>query len=349
MIQSWARNLKAVAIALAMGGAVFSSGAALAQQPGQQEVAQGTTQEAGADQAAAAAVAPPQPGDVTAGTATAPAYVAPARLAPTPGIGQPTNGELYFQKQFSPIGQEALGMVNWALMPVAYFITGLVLSLLLWSIIRYREAANAVASRRSHNVTIEITWTLLPALVLLFLAFPSFRLLANQYSTPRADVTIKATGNQWYWTYDYPDYGDFSYDSMMLDEDEAKAEGVPYKLDVDNRIVVPTGAVVKVLIASNDVIHSFAIPAFWVKMDAVPGRINETWFRVDRPGVYYGQCSELCGVRHGFMPIAVEVRTPEDFRKWVMAKQAEDNIEVGLGLDRNAAATPSAAPADAAA
>jgi cytochrome c oxidase subunit II len=170
-------------------------------------------------------------------------------------------------------------------------------------------------------------WTVVPALILLFVAVPSFRLLANQYDPPKADLTIKAIGHQWYWEYEYPDQGGFTFDSVMLTNEEAAARGTPKLLDVDNRVVVPVGATVKILTTAADVIHAFAIPAFYVKMDAVPGRINETWFKTDRPGVYFGQCSELCGTKHAYMPIAIEVLPKAQFDAWVAAKQKENGIE----------------------
>jgi cytochrome c oxidase subunit 2 len=152
------------------------------------------------------------------------------------------------------------------------------------------------------------------------IAVPSIRLLANQYSPPEADLTVKVIGNQWYWTYQYPDHGDFELVSNGLSDADAKARGEPRLLGVDERMVVPAGATVKLIVTSNDVIHAFGVPAFWVKMDAVPGRLNETWFKVDRPGIYYGQCYELCGARHGYMPIAVEVVPPAQFAAWVGSK-----------------------------
>jgi cytochrome c oxidase subunit 2 len=194
-----------------------------------------------------------------------------------------------------------------------------VLILLLWVVFRYNRRANPVPSRTSHNTTIEIIWTVAPVLILLAIAVPSIKLLAAQYSSPKPDITVKVIGHQWYWSYQYPDDGDFEVVSNILTEDQDKAKGEPRQLGVDNRMVVPAGAVVKVITTSDDVIHSFAVPAFWVKMDAVPGRLNETWFKVDRPGLYYGQCSELCGARHSGMPIAVEVVTRPQFAQWVAA------------------------------
>jgi cytochrome c oxidase subunit 2 len=167
---------------------------------------------------------------------------------------------------------------------------------------------------------LEVVWTLVPVLILVAIAVPSIRLLAHQYAPPKADITVKATGNQWYWTYTYPDHGDFEIVSNGLKDADAKARGEPRLLAVDERMVVPQGAVVKVIVTASDVIHSWGVPAFWAKIDAVPGRLNETWFKTDKPGVYYGQCFELCGARHAYMPIAVEVLPPAQFAAWVASK-----------------------------
>ncbi|WP_414712272.1 cytochrome c oxidase subunit II [Sphingomonas sp.] len=248
-------------------------------------------------------------------------------LAPTPGIGMPTD-RIGLQPQFTEIGHEAERFHNWILVPMMAIISFFVLFLLMWVIYRYRAARNPIASRTHHNTVIEIIWTLFPVLILVGIAIPSIKLLAHQYSPPKADITIKAIGNQWYWTYQYPDNGDFEVVSNMLKEKDevtgkekarTDADG-PRLLAVDERMVVPAGAVVKVITTSNDVIHSWALPAAWVKMDAVPGRLNETWFKIDRPGVYFGQCSELCGARHAYMPIAVEVVPPAQFAQWIAFK-----------------------------
>jgi cytochrome c oxidase subunit 2 len=167
---------------------------------------------------------------------------------------------------------------------------------------------------------IEVLWTLIPVLILVAIAVPSIRLLANQYSPPKADLTVKVIGNQWYWTYQYPDNGEFEIVSNGLSDPEADKRGEPRQLAVDERMVVPANATVKLIVTSADVIHSWGIPAFWVKMDAVPGRLNETWFKTARPGLYYGVCFELCGARHGYMPIAVEVLPPAQFAAWVRSK-----------------------------
>jgi cytochrome c oxidase subunit 2 len=242
-----------------------------------------------------------------------------SRTMPTPGIGQP-DGRMDFQDQVTPIGEEAAWFHNTILLPLIAAISLLVLVLLLYVVVRYRRSAHPVPSRTTHNVVVEVLWTLLPVLILVAIAVPSIKLLANQYSPPKTDLTVKITGNQWYWTYQYPDNGDFEIVSNGLSDADAKARGEPRQLAVDERMVVPAGAVVKTIITSADVIHSWGVPAFWVKMDAVPGRLNETWFKVDKPGLYYGVCYELCGARHGYMPIAVEVLPPAQFAAWVASK-----------------------------
>ena len=231
------------------------------------------------------------------------------------GIGQP-DGRMMLQEQFTPIGEEAAWFHNWILMPAITIITLIVLILLAWVIIRYRSGANPTPSRTTHNTTLEVLWTLVPVLILVVIAVPSIRLLAHQYSPPQADITIKAVGNQWYWTYEYPDHNIELVSNMLSDEDAA-ARNEPRQLAVDERMVVPAGATVKMIVTSNDVVHAWGIPAFWTKIDAVPGRLNETWFRAERPGIYYGVCYELCGARHGYMPIAVEVVPREQFAAWV--------------------------------
>jgi cytochrome c oxidase subunit 2 len=243
----------------------------------------------------------------------------PARSAPNATVGQPT-GAMGFQPQVTPIGEEALFFHNTILMPLITAISIFVLGLLLYVMLRFRRSANPVPSRTTHNTILEVVWTLVPVLILVAIAVPSIRLLAHQYAPPKADITVKATGNQWYWTYTYPDHGDFEIVSNGLKDSDAKARGEPRLLAVDERMVVPQGAVVKVIVTAADVIHSWGVPAFWTKIDAVPGRLNETWFQTDKPGVYYGQCFELCGARHAYMPIAVEVLPPAQFAAWVASK-----------------------------
>lgn len=274
------------------------------------------------------------------------------RLKPDPNVGQPDGG-WNFQDQHTALGEYARWFNDALLLPIMAVVTLIVFALLAYAMWRFAAKRNPVASRTSHNLTIEVIWTLLPVAILVIIAVPSFRLLADQYDPPKADLTIKAIGHQWYWEYEYPDNGGFTFDALMLSEQESAAQGSPRLLDTDNRVVVPAGAVVKVLVTSVDVLHSWAMPAFWVKMDAVPGRINETWFKVDRPGVYFGQCSELCGTKHAFMPIAIEVVEPERYNAWVAAKEAENGTETpGPRFARGAdgkLVTLAAAPAPAAA
>jgi len=267
----------------------------------------------------------PAPAAASSATPPAAAAAAPAAKATIPqfyqsdpSVGQPSD-RIALQPQVTELGHRAEFFHNVILMPIIVIISVFVLLLLLWVVVRYNRRANPVPSRTSHNTTIEIIWTVAPVLILLAIAVPSIKLLAAQYSIPKPDLTVKVIGHQWYWSYQYPDNGDFEVVSNILTEDQDKAKGEPRQLGVDNRMVVPAGAVVKIITTSDDVIHSFAVPAFWLKMDAVPGRLNETWFKVDRPGLYYGQCSELCGARHGYMPIAVEVVTKDQFAQWIAA------------------------------
>jgi cytochrome c oxidase subunit II len=293
-------------------------------------------QQPAAAPAATAAAAP---------AAAAPAVAAPAATAPTDGIGMPHERGIALQKQVTPTGEQALWMHNVILMPIIVGISVFVLALLFWASFRYRAKANPVPSKTSHNTLIEVIWTLVPVLILVGIAIPSISLLAEQYKPPGKNaITVKAIGNQWYWSYEYPDHGGFEITANMLKDEDAKAKGEPRLLAVDNRIVVPVGVPIRLLTTSNDVIHSWAVPAFWTKMDAVPGRINEVSFTIDKPGVYYGQCSELCGARHGFMPIAVEAVSADKFAQWIAAKGG-----TMPGAAKSAAAptplTPAAAPA----
>jgi cytochrome c oxidase subunit 2 len=270
-----------------------------------------------------------------------------ARTAPDAAVGQPT-GAMGFQPQVTPIGQEALWFHDALLMPIITVISIFVLGLLLFVVVRYRRGAHPVPSRTTHNTLLEVVWTLVPVLILVAIAVPSIRLLAHQYAPPKADITVKATGNQWYWTYTYPDHGGFEIVSNGLSEADARKRGEPRLLAVDERMVVPQGAVVKVIVTASDVIHSWGVPAFWVKMDAVPGRLNETWFKTDRPGIYYGQCFELCGARHAYMPVAVEVLPPAQFAAWVASKGGTMPGAAPPRPDSTAASPAAAAPAGAA-
>jgi cytochrome c oxidase subunit 2 len=267
------------------------------------------------------------PGPSAVAPGTGPAAPAFQHAAPQPGIGQP-DGRMGLQDQFSPVGREAAAFHNNWLLALCAAISLFVLVLLLWTMVRYRRSANPTPSRTSHNTFVEVVWTLVPVLILVAIAVPSIRLIRHQYSPPPADLTVKVIGNQWYWSYQYPDNGGFEIVSNMLKERNEVAAGARYRTDadgprllaVDERLVIPAGKTVKFIVTSNDVIHSFALPAFWTKTDANPGQLNETWVKVDKPGVYFGQCSELCGARHAFMPIAIEVVTPDRFAQWVASK-----------------------------
>jgi cytochrome c oxidase subunit II len=271
-----------------------------------------------------------QPGglaDPAAGTQSAPAQTNVDVTPASPHIGVPQGGK-GIQEQVTDIGREAASFHNYWLLTLCAIISLFVLALLCWTIIRYRRGANPTPSRNSHNTVIEVLWTVVPVLILVAIAIPSMRLLRHQYSPPPADLTVKVIGNQWYWTYQYPDNGDFEVVSNMLKEQGEVPAGQRFRTDADGpkllaadeRLVIPAGKVVKFIVTSNDVIHAFWVPAFWNKIDANPGMLNETWVKVDKPGVYFGQCTELCGARHAYMPIAVEVVPEAQFAAWVGSK-----------------------------
>lgn len=253
-----------------------------------------------------------------ASQALAEASYVPAK--PVAGVGQPVAGGYGFQDQFSPVGHEALAMHNAILMPLIVAITIFVLFLMMFVMVRFRKAANPVPSKNAHNTMIEVVWTLLPVLILVFVAVPSIRLLAAQYkSPPKNALTVKVTGYQWYWGYTYPDNGGFEVVSNMLPPEEALKRGEPAQLGADKRMVVPYGEPIRLQTTGSDVIHAFAVPSLWFKLDAIPGKINERLLFIEKPGVYYGQCSELCGARHGFMPIALEAVSRPVFNAWLKA------------------------------
>jgi cytochrome c oxidase subunit 2 len=203
--------------------------------------------------------------------------------------------------------------VLWIITAICLF----VLALLTWIMVRYNVKANPKPTVTTHNTVLEVLWTVIPVAILVAIAIPSFRLLYYQDVIPPADITIKAIGKQWYWTYEYPDNGNFTFDALMLSDRVAAQQGVPRLLGTNNHVVVPVNKTVRILTTGADVIHAWAIPAFGVKIDAVPGRINQTWFNANREGTFYGECSELCGARHAFMPITVEVVSQERFDQWV--------------------------------
>ncbi|MBB3587981.1 cytochrome c oxidase subunit 2 [Sphingomonas sp. BK481] len=357
-------------MAIAAGLALASLGGVAGQAaPASQAAA--TAPDTGAAGAAPQAAAGPAGVSNTAPTsAAAPATANPSSpalaedggyaMAPTPGVGQPTPGTVGLQPQVTKNGVFAHWMHNAILMPTITAVSLLVLALLFWVVFRYRRAANPVPSKTSHNTVIEIIWTLAPVIILVLIAVPSIGLLSAQFKpAPAGAVTIKAIGNQWYWTYQYPDNGGFEVTANMLKEAKDVGAGErartdadgPRLLATDNRIVLPVGVPIRLITTANDVIHSWAVPAFWIKLDAIPGRLNETSFTIDKPGLYFGQCSELCGARHAFMPIAVQAVSPAQFAAWVRAKggtmptpgQASDKVIPQPGADGSAAKVEEAA------
>ncbi len=227
----------------------------------------------------------------------------------------PVDWQLGFQESVSPIMDEISLFYDW-LFIMMVGISTLVLVLLLAIIVRFRRGRNPEPSSVKHNTPLEIVWTTVPVLILVAIAIPSLRLLYFEESTPEADLTIKTIGHQWYWSYEYPDHGGFTFDAIMIPDDEL-TEGQLRLLSTDNDVVLPVGKVIRVLVTASDVIHSWAMPQMGIKTDAVPGRTNELWLEIDTPGTYYGQCSELCGQLHGFMPITVRAVTPDEFDAWV--------------------------------
>ena len=243
------------------------------------------------------------------------------------GVAQPW--QLNFQAPASPVMDMLYDGHMWLLWLIT-IISLFVLAVLVYIIVKFNHKANPTPASFTHNVKLEVVWTVIPIIILVAIAIPSVRAHYYMEQTPTEDnaITLKVVGNQWYWTYEYPDHGGFGFDSYMLQDDEAEAAGEPRLLAVDNRVVVPVNVPIRVLMTASDVIHAWALPAMGVKRDAVPGRLNESWFTATKEGLYYGQCSELCGKLHGFMPIAVEVVSQERFDTWIAAKQAEAGIEV---------------------
>jgi cytochrome c oxidase subunit 2 len=317
--------------------------------------------------AAPVAAAPP-PATATAADATTAAKPdpllavdgAPGGYSVVPNQGEPVSGNIGLQDQVTPNGQRAHNFYLYLLVPVISFIVLLVLVLLMVVITRFRRAANPEPSRTSHNTLLEVAWTAVPVLILVVFAVPSIRLLAAQYKpAPDNAITLKAIGNQWYWSYEYPDLGDIKITANLLKEKggaggppvapgertRTDADG-PRLLATDSRVVLPVGVPIRLLTTATDVIHSWAVPAFWIKLDAVPGRINETSFTIEKPGLYFGQCSELCGVRHGFMPIAVEAVPLAVFNRWVVAMGGKLPSAAPAAAATPADATANAAGAD---
>jgi cytochrome c oxidase subunit 2 len=250
---------------------------------------------------------------------------------------QPKPWQLGFQQSAT----ENMSMItdfNNFLLYLMTAITIFVLGLMVFVMVRFNAKANPEPSKTSHNTLVEVVWTVLPILILVVIAIPSFRLLYFQRDIPEADMTVKAVGYQWYWGYEYPDHGDFGFDSLMLSDEERGDQ--PRLLATDTAMVVPVDTTVRVVVTAADVLHAFAMPAFGLKIDAVPGRLNETWFRAEKTGTFYGQCSELCGIRHAFMPIRIEVVSKEEFAAWAKEAEAEyAQIESSEGMYATAAIT----------
>ena len=328
--------MKAIGLSLALLAGSHAAQAAPAAAPA-------AAASAGADAAAATKAAPAV--GIAAPAAAVPAApaidpndphfkVAPGGytpMAPVEGVGMPVAGGLDVQQQFSPTGQQARTMHTWLVWVMAA-IAGFVLLLLLFVIVRFNKRANPVPSKTAHNTLLEVVWTGIPILILVAIVVPSISLLKAQFKDPgKQALTIKATGNQWYWTYTYPDNGGFEVISNMLKEKgdvqpgerfRTDADG-PQQLAADNRMVVPIGEDIRLQSIGADVIHSFAMPSLWIKIDAVPGRLNERFFRIEKPGVYFGQCSELCGARHGYMPIVIEALPRDKYNAWVITQDGK--------------------------
>jgi cytochrome c oxidase subunit 2 len=263
-------------------------------------------------------------------------------------VGQPTDGALGMQPGVTALRTQVEWFHSWILLPILFGISLLVLALLLYCIVRFNAKANPVPARFTHNTTVEVVWTIGPVLILLFIAIFSFRLLFDYHDMPKPDVTVKATGYQWYWSYAYPDQKVDEQISRILPQADADAQHVPWMLASTQPMVVPVNKVVHVLVTGADVIHSFSVPAFGVKIDAVPGRTNETWFKTDRIGTYYGQCSQLCGTDHSFMPIEVKVVSQADFDAYIASKAPAPTPAPPPASTNSAAPTPvtaAAAPA----
>ena len=250
---------------------------------------------------------------------------------------QPRPWQMNFQPAVTPV-MEQIEDFHRLLLVIITLISLFVLALILWIIVRYNSRANPTPSKVSHHTLLEVVWTIVPVIILVLIAIPSFRLLYFEADVPPVDLTINAIGHQWYWTYQYPDKGKLQFDSVMLTDEQAAKKNEPRLLGVDNPIVVPVNKVVKVVTSGSDVIHSWAVPAFGVKMDAIPGRLNVTWFKALKEGTYYGQCSQLCGAHHAFMPIEVRVVSEAEFEKWLAAAKKQFAAD-DSGMTRTAALT----------
>jgi cytochrome c oxidase subunit 2 len=245
-------------------------------------------------------------------------------------VGQPVAGAIGLQPAASQVRRDVISFHDYILLPIIVAITILVAALLIVVMVKFNKRANPTPARFSHNTPVEVAWTLIPVLILAFIALFSFKLLFEEHDMPRPDLTVKVVGRQWNWDYEYPDQKIAAYTSTPLSPEDASAKHVPYLLASSAPLVAPVGKVVRILVTAEDVIHSFSVPAFGVKIDAIPGRMNQTWFKADRTGVFYGQCSQLCGINHAYMPIEVHVVTQPEFDAWVASK-APKATTVALG------------------
>ncbi len=253
-------------------------------------------------------------------------------------LGQPRPWQLGFQEPVTPIARQ-IGQFHDFLLIIITVTSIFVLALMVYVGLRFNAKSNPKPSKTTHNTTLEVLWTVVPIIILVIIAVPSFRLLFAQYDFPKADLTIKAIGNQWYWTYEYPDHDALTFDAVIVEDADLKP-GQPRLLATDNEVVVPVNKNVHVLITASDVLHNWTVPAFGVKVDAVPGRLLRTWFRAEKTGTFYGQCSELCGAKHAFMPIAVRVVTDEQFASWLQKAKKEFAAAPSETLQETPAETP---------
>ncbi len=254
-------------------------------------------------------------------------FLTSGAMALADGIYKAKPDQIGFMEPATQVMREIVNFHN-GLLIMCFGVSAFVMALLLYIFIKFNAKANPTPSKVTHHTGLEIVWTTIPIIILLTIAVPSFKLLYLEDVIPEADLTVKAVGNQWYWTYEYPDHDDFSFDATMLTDEEAVVAGHPRLLGTDEHIVVPVNKTVRLIVTASDVIHAWTIPAFGVKIDAVPGKLNETWFNVEREGMYYGQCSELCGKDHGYMPIMVEVVSQEKYDAWIeMAREEYATIE----------------------
>lgn len=262
-------------------------------------------------------------------------------------IGQPVAGAIGLQPAASQIRRDVIAFHDDILLPIIAAIVLLVLALLITVMVRFNKRANPTPARFSHNTPVEVAWTVIPVLILMFIAIFSFKLLFEEHDMPKPDLTVKVVGRQWNWDYEYPDQKIAAYTSTPMSETDAANNHVPYLLASSAPMMAPVGKVVRVQVTAEDVIHSFSVPAFGIKIDAVPGRLNQTWFKADRTGTFYGQCSQLCGINHAYMPIEVKVVSQPEFDAWVAGKKAPKPTVVAAATPTPAAAPAANAPAAA--